>query len=363
MRTEPNRFERRPWITVAGILAVLLGLTELGLRALGPSRFCFIHEARQVHRYSPRWSVELAPLRTAHLRISDNRGGPPFFDFQLTANQYGFRTSDRGPHEPLPPAGAVRWVHAIGDSYTMGWGVDFESSYPSILDRRLPEGYRVLNLGVDGFGTIAATEKSMELARRFPPWHVFYLFSPNDFSDDARATALARRGAWRHGVSRLLDWTRRHSYLANTPFVVRSYWQFRGGEVGPPAVPAPNGKPSPPRPADLVLEVEPARLPPGPGDGPSLRQMARYARFLGEAHARLTVLILSAQPESLAFYRYCLDNGIDAHVIELPPKMRLPRDGHFNEMGNDRVARLVETYLMDAERGAWPQLRPSSAGP
>jgi hypothetical protein len=72
-----------------------------------------------------------------------------------------------------------------------------------------------------------------------------------------------------------------------------------------------------------------------------LARIAAYRSFLESRGARLLVLALSNQPPSLTCYRFCRDQGIPAHLIELPWNLRLPGDGHFNPQGNDVLARLV----------------------
>jgi hypothetical protein len=237
----------------------------------------------------------------------------------------------------------------VGDSYTMGWGVDYTSSYPALLDFMLPAGYRVLNLGADGYGTIAATEKSMQLSERFPPHHAIYLFSPNDFEDDARAVATASRPRAVHALFHGLDLLRRHSYLANLPFVLRLRGHF-GAALQPDA--GARGKVFSADRADprgLLLEGEP-----GPATAaetnPSLAQIARYAEFLRGRGARLTVLVLSRQPASLTFYRHCKELGLDVQLIELPEAMRLRGDGHFNLLGNYSLAQLLCDELLAGDR-------------
>jgi hypothetical protein len=349
-RAARNRFERRPVATLLALAALAVALAEVALRLADPGPFRFVHQARQVHAYSERWYVDLVPERTAHLWLRDRSGGN-VFNFLLTTNRHGFRSFDRPRDSSVDdleqPAGraGVTLVHALGDSYTMGWGVDYTSSYPALLDFLLPPEYRVLNLGADGYGTIAATEKSMQLAERFPPQHAIYLFSPNDFEDDARAVATAQRSRAVHALFRGLDGLRRHSYLANLPFVLRLERQF-GAALSPDA--GARGKTlaaDRADPAALLLDSGPMPDPAAEAN-PSLAQIERYARFLQARGARLSVLVLSRQPASLAFYAFCRKLGLDVQLIEMPEAMRLRGDGHFNLVGNYSLARLLREKLL-----------------
>jgi hypothetical protein len=109
----------------------------------------------------------------------------------------------------------------------MGWGVDYSSSYPAALDWILPSDWRAINLGVDGFGTIAATEKSISLWDRFPADVSVYLFTPNDFEDDAKAVALRKRPRAFHLALGVYDWLREKTFTANLPFALKWYFHFR----------------------------------------------------------------------------------------------------------------------------------------
>ncbi len=324
---------------------LLLGAEGL-LRVFAPSAIAFVHAARQVHRYSPRWAVDLIPDSRARLRL-EGTGGRTLLDFVMTVGPDGFR-SIAGPR----PGAAGRFIHAIGDSYTMGWGVDDAQAYPAVLDSLLPRGPRVLNLGVDGFGAVAATERSRELADRFPPVQVIYLFVPNDFEDDERAARVARRPGLLHAGLEALDVLRRVTYLANVPFAVK--WHLlsaRSAErPGTRADTADGEAPS----SGVVLDPEPASLPAVNHENPSLAQIAAFSRFLGERGARFTVLALSTQPPSVACYRFCRDTGIETHLIEMPEALRIPGDGHFTVAGNAWLAAWVRDHVLSDGRATNP---------
>lgn len=345
-----SRLERHPWLTRLLLVVAPLVLVEILLRVVDPSPLAFVRAARRIHAYSRSSYVDLMPSTTAHYRLlaSDGRS---LFNFLVTTNRHGFRVRDRGIDDDLSergPTSGTKLVHAVGDSYTMGWGVDYSSSYPALLEWLLPQEYTVLNLGVDGYGTIGATEKSMALASSFPPAHAVYLFVPNDFEDDERAVATARRSPLGHFAFESYDLLRRHTSLFNLPFAVKWFRVFAGQEDA-----AGGGgtvqRLERARVEGLVLNVDPATARPASADHPSLRQIVKYADFLARSGGRLTVFVLSTQQPSLAFYRFCRDHGIPAQVIELPPEMRLRGDGHFNLLGNYCVARLALAAITGAE--------------
>ena len=357
-----GRFERHPRLTGAGLLAGAVLLAELGLRLADPAPLRFAHEMRRVHGYSRVARVDLRPSRSARLRI-DRQDGQPLFDFRLTTGSEGFRVVEG---EGVPKA--ARYVHALGDSYTMGWGLDARLSYPARLARRLGPGVAVLNLGVDGFGAIGATAKSRALAGRYPPVAAVYLFCPNDLDDDRRAAALARRGPAGHLAQEALDLLRRTSYLANVPFAVRYRLQFGAGAAGTgtsrteagtgrtetdasPERAGTSSTETKPEPTKLLLP-DPAAPPAPPAHSPTFAALREYRDFLKARGARLLVLLLSNQPESLMAYRFCKEQGIDAHLFDVPASMRIPDEGHFNAAGNEAVAALVERLLGAAPDGS-----------
>lgn len=338
----PSRFEARPVRTLLGILLGFIVLAEVALRLVDPQALRFVHQARQVHRYSRRWRMDLVPNATAHLRLADRRRGGDLLNFVLSTNGDAFRAEDRQRDRAVARPGS-RFIHAVGDSYTMGWGVAYELSYPAQLEALMGPPFRVLNLGVDGYGAIGATEKSMDLATRYPPSAAVYLFAPNDFEDDREALAASRRSGIRQRGAEVLDALRRHTYLANLPFAIR--WRLFFDEAAAAGDVTSTTDPRTLVTADPAIDPDPSTLPAPDPANPSLAQIARYARFLGERGAPLLVLALSSQPQSLACYRFCRDRGIESHLVEVPLALRLSGDGHFAPLGNAQIARFAHGQL------------------
>jgi hypothetical protein len=341
-----NRFERHPWRTGIGLALLALLLLELGLRLVDPRPLRFAREMRRIHRYSRIARVELMPSESAHLRI-DRHDGTPLLNFVLTTSAQGFRVADRPGDDDLPPPGTPGWryVHAIGDSYTMGWGVEASSSWPSILDQLLPVDVRVLNLGTDGFGAIGATARSLAVADGYPPCEAVYLFVPNDFDDDVRAVAVAARPAPFQLAVEAFDTLRRHSAIAAIPFAIRYRIQFRAGAAAPAFSPK-RFTPANLDPDRLLVPEPPLDRLPGPVPSrPTFVRLLEYRRLLKTRGAGLTVLVLSTQPESLEALRFCREQGIRVALVETPPELRLADEGHFNPLGNRALARLVARLI------------------
>ena len=350
-------FEKHPVCASLILLAATTVLLELVLRLANPNIFSFVYQSRRVHSYSPQWVTDLEPGRTGHLMLLGG-DGRYLLNFIITTNQYGFRTYDReidnnysrlaaGPAAPAPP---VKIIHAVGDSFTMGWGIDFSSSYPAILDWMLPEDYRVLNLGVDGYGTIAATEKSMSLWDRFPASHVVYVCHCNDFTDDDRVVKNRRRPPLYHSCRQALDILRKNTYVANIPFAIKWYLYFASARSDRRVV---SGKRITLHNIDtsrLLTPAGPVTVTAGRSDpGPSIRGLKAYRDFLKKNNAGLTVFILgsSGNRDVQRMYSFCKQQSITVLVLDFPDSMRLIRDGHLNRLGNAALARIAYRTIFD----------------
>jgi lysophospholipase L1-like esterase len=134
---------------------VALLLAELALRIVYRDSMDFDMEmwkyATQVKMPSadPRVAFEHAPRRSAQL-----------MGVRVVTNDEGMR--DR-PRSKVKQAGEFR-IANLGDSVTMGWGVEQTATYPAelerLLNRRPPRGfpenrqYTVLNFGVGNYNTV-----------------------------------------------------------------------------------------------------------------------------------------------------------------------------------------------------------------
>jgi len=108
-------------------------------------------------------------------------------------NSQGMRADRDFPREK--PAGVTRIV-TIGDSFTVGYEVDTEQTFSSVLESRLRgagHNVEVLNAGVSGFST---AEECLYLERellKYMPDVVIISFCSNDHKDNVRAGLFALR--------------------------------------------------------------------------------------------------------------------------------------------------------------------------
>lgn len=107
----------------------------------------------------------------------------PFATLPLAQNSRGFRDSER---ELAKPEGVKRLL-CIGDSFTWGWGVEYDAIYTHVLERKLAdEGRRVevINAGIKGFGTVQCLLYLLEEGFQYSPDAVVYQVCMNDIDEN-----------------------------------------------------------------------------------------------------------------------------------------------------------------------------------
>lgn len=153
MRNSSSGKGRGANLLLAVVMALLtLGGIEVALSLFFPMDYLEVASKdpddlfREVlHQSSavPGLSFELAPNRQKKLE-----------GVWIRTNTFGMRDAEP---QPVQDRSASRIV-VLGDSFTFGYRVDGESSYPSVLEVRLNQGtpekrFEVLNLGVSGYNT------------------------------------------------------------------------------------------------------------------------------------------------------------------------------------------------------------------
>src|SRR5688572_519547 len=69
------------------------------------------------------------------------------FSDSIYTNRLGLRDDDKSLHAPD--------IICLGDSYTMGWGVENDEAFPQLIERAT--GLKVLNAGISSYGTARET--------------------------------------------------------------------------------------------------------------------------------------------------------------------------------------------------------------
>ena len=162
-------------LLVLGSLLAAAALFELALRLIGFSYVAF---------YRPDEIVGLRLRANVEGRFNDE--GSSF----IRTNSAGFR--DRERSEAKPP-GHFR-IAVLGDSYIEAKQVDFEETFPALLEKRLNlcgafgrRPVEVLNFGVPGYGTAQELLTYRHLASRYAPDLVIVaVFTGNDIRNNSR---------------------------------------------------------------------------------------------------------------------------------------------------------------------------------
>jgi hypothetical protein len=343
-----NRFEKHRVLAVIILFCGVLLAMETVLRIVNPASLDFAYRFRQINRYHPKWQVDAQPNSTSFIRLQGS-GPVDVLSFLVTINDHGFRTWDRVLDNNVAPSPtATRIVHALGDSFTMGWGVNYEASYPALLDLMLPENVRVINLGVNGMGTIGATEKSIHLWKQFPADLAVYLFFDRNYERDVNAKRHSQLPAVAHIFYDGWNWMRQNTYVANCPYALVYRFRF---EINVGRKDLPNRKIIFQNSAQDINVSAPPANPSDPAKGQlSKDAILAYKKILDERNVPLIVLTLGPQEFSQDFYSFCREHHIEAYYFTTPEDLLLRKEGHFNQLGNYRVAqfvaKLVQTKLL-----------------
>ncbi|TKB76745.1 MAG: hypothetical protein E8D45_05820, partial [Nitrospira sp.] len=148
-------------------LLMVAVLGEITLRALAPQPII------------PRY-VESAPYGIRK-NIGHVRG-----EMMVAEYRHGFSTNSQGfrgtrEYAVVKPPGVFRIV-ALGDSTTLGHGVEDDETFSAVLERQLSASRptEVLNMGVSGFGTAEELIQLREVGLRYQPDLVVLGYWPND---------------------------------------------------------------------------------------------------------------------------------------------------------------------------------------
>ena len=91
----------------------------------------------------------------------------------VNVNRLGLRDDEQSLNSPE--------IVVLGDSYAMGWGVDENETFSSIIENK--SGMKVLNAGIPSYGTV----REFEILKRIDLGALKYLiiqYSPNDYLEN-----------------------------------------------------------------------------------------------------------------------------------------------------------------------------------
>jgi hypothetical protein len=119
----------------------------------------------------------------------------PEVDVAFRINSQGMRADH--DYALTKPPGTCR-IALFGDSFFMGYELNYEKTFARLLEQRLQDrGYRleVLNFAVSGFGTSEMLRAYENFGRQFDPDVVLFQWHATDLDDNVRADLYR----WREG--------------------------------------------------------------------------------------------------------------------------------------------------------------------
>jgi len=121
---------------------------------LGEFRMYYLYHDRQVLQCKPE-CAQFDPDLFYRLRPGMHQFNNREFKTQFTVSNAGFRDNPNDHHSPA--------IICLGDSHTMGWGVDDDKDYTALLEDKI--GLKTLNTGVSSYGTAREFEllKSLDI--------------------------------------------------------------------------------------------------------------------------------------------------------------------------------------------------------
>jgi len=150
---------------LAIVLLLLAGVVAVGVRAAARPVF---------FPYSPRLGW------VPGSNLDDDFYGTDY-TAHIRTDEHGYRLGPRGPVDFDD-----NLVLFIGDSFVFGWGVSDDETFAARFDELLEtkdESYRVVNLGVPGYGTLEMAERLDEFLETFGVEHVRAIFAFHHFND------------------------------------------------------------------------------------------------------------------------------------------------------------------------------------
>lgn len=179
-----RRFLAAALLVVASFLVVAL-LLELGLRVVGWHR-----QFQSVEPVTPGTPRPLGAVTLHANRVIRHRSNE--FDVTYTTNSRGYFDREWNPSKP---EGTYRLAF-LGDSFTMGHGVDLGRAFPQLLEACIDsnETVEVLNFGVWGTGTAAQLEFLPDVEAMGVDGVVFCFYLNDIFDNKQYVDALGAHG-------------------------------------------------------------------------------------------------------------------------------------------------------------------------
>jgi lysophospholipase L1-like esterase len=293
-----------------------------------------------------------SPIQTRGQRIAERREGAikyaleanidrEFAGARVVTNSLGLRDF-RPPHK----GENTEQILILGDSFTFGYGVALEESYPGALEELLNEAstelrYEVINAGVPGYDTVDELELLKNIIPHYSPRWIVVGIHPGDF--------LSREQVEKRPMIRLREALRYNS--AFFAWFMRFYKTQLIKYVPPPK---------------SMLSVDPGKVLNSPAATRN-KEALRQIHDIASANAAEMVIFMVAPLINWQRYPYtglhtglaefCEENQI--HFVDPldglskyePAGLWLsPNDGHYSPKANRVAAEALLRHFRDAGR-------------
>jgi lysophospholipase L1-like esterase len=159
----------------------------------------------EMTKYASALKIGTPNLKIGHVHRPNSRAR--LMNVEVRINSDGVRGPDR-------PPGAARRVVFLGDSLTLGWGVEEQDTFASLLEARLSavQPTEIVNFGTGNYNTEQEVNLFLEKGLKYRPDQVVVFY----FINDAEVTPTPSRFEFL-SVSRGLSffWSRFQSSLSN----------------------------------------------------------------------------------------------------------------------------------------------------
>ena len=144
MSSKPSS-RRADFLLIVVSLVLALGVAELLIRVVGPATLGLKAYSDLRGVPYPAQASPYLPFTTPTNKSVRLQNGKEY-DVTLNFNRFGYRGS--APQNLAKDN--RRRVLVLGDSYTLGWGVNDDETYAAALQRHLGDGYEVINAAYRG---------------------------------------------------------------------------------------------------------------------------------------------------------------------------------------------------------------------
>lgn len=174
-------------------------------------RSYYFEKDRKIAQYLPelaKYDVELF----YRLNPGDHEFSNAEFSTKFKVNSFGLRDDEESLQAPE--------VICIGDSYTMGWGVESEEGFPALIESQT--GMKVLNAGISSYGTV----REMKLLKSLDQSNLKYVILQFDANDNSENVNFFHTGIYKAPLEKIYDKTVDNHLSATAYFPLKHLSHF-----------------------------------------------------------------------------------------------------------------------------------------